>query len=72
MRPDCCQAEGCDSRKFLEGHHWSHARERWLDVLWLCAACHRRAHSRGFVQPKPGIARHKGGIPDQSEQGAVS
>jgi len=33
-------------RKRIEGHHWSYYPDHWLDVIWLCAKCHREEHRR--------------------------
>jgi hypothetical protein len=29
-----------------QGHHWSYAREHWLDVKWLCRKHHAAEHAR--------------------------
>ena len=41
-RPKFCSA--CGKSAKAEGHHHKgYEPEHWLDVLWLCAACHRTA-----------------------------
>jgi hypothetical protein len=40
---DAC--EHCGSPDSLHGHHTSYARDMWLCVTWLCAACHRQVHA---------------------------
>ena len=64
-----CQVHGCNSRQFIEAHHWTYDADRWLDVLWCCAAHHREGHARGFIIPAAGIAARYGLIPglDQDE-----
>lgn len=62
-----CQVKGCTSSKFIEAHHWSYHPDRWLDVLWCCAAHHRQGHGQGFIVPKPHLPAHRGRIPDKSE-----
>jgi hypothetical protein len=61
-----CQVEGCSSSLFLEGHHWSYAPEHWLEVMWVCAAHHRRGHAQGFIVPAAGIPQHYGTIPERA------
>jgi hypothetical protein len=62
-----CQVRGCSSDRFLEAHHWSYAPQHWLDVLWCCAAHHRRGHAQGFILPAVGILVRYGTIPDAHE-----
>jgi hypothetical protein len=60
-----CQALGCNSSKCIEAHHHEYRdRAVWLEVAWLCAACHRSAHSRGWVDLKPELPRHFGNVPN--------
>ena len=59
-----CQALGCESSKCIEAHHHSYLREHWLEVSWLCASCHRSAHSRGWLNLKPELPRHFGNVPN--------
>ncbi len=66
VRGKVCEAKGCRSKRFIEGHHWSYSAEHHLDVLWCCATCHRRGHSRGLIETKRGIPPHKGTIPENS------
>lgn len=44
------KSESCEhcgtSDKQIQGHHWSYEPEHWLDVIWLCAACHGKEHKR--------------------------
>lgn len=37
--------EVCGEQK-SEGHHWSYAKEHWLDVKWLCRKHHAAEHRR--------------------------
>ena len=58
VRPDSCEACGIaavDKTKgvtvrggwlgCLDAHHESYKKEHWLDVVWLCRICHRKAHN---------------------------
>lgn len=40
-----CEHCGTTERK-IQGHHWSYEPEHWLDVIWLCPACHGKEHKR--------------------------
>ena len=40
VRPDCCSA--CDRPGEVQGHHTDYAKP--LEVVWLCPACHSKAH----------------------------
>lgn len=43
IRPDSCSR--CGKECTPEGHHHKgYDREYWLDVIWLCARCHRQEH----------------------------
>lgn len=44
VKPHSC--EHCNEVKDLHGHHWSYLEEHWLDVIWLCCACHGAEHKR--------------------------
>ena len=44
FKPSICSH--CGQEKRIQGHHWSYDREHWLDVVWLCAACHGEEHRR--------------------------
>jgi hypothetical protein len=61
-KADRCQARGCSSSKSIEAHH--HNYQRPLEILWLCAACHRRGHARGYILPAEGLPAHLGTIPE--------
>lgn len=44
-KPDKC--EHCEEvSDKIQGHHWSYEEEHWLDVMWLCPACHGKEHRR--------------------------
>jgi hypothetical protein len=43
-RPDRC--EDCRRRRTTQAHHESYIREMWLEVEWLCHACHAQRHDR--------------------------
>jgi predicted HNH restriction endonuclease len=34
----------CGSVKSIESHHHSYEPADWLDVIWLCSACHMALH----------------------------
>jgi len=41
--------ETCSSTTRVEGHHHrGYARDRRLDVRWLCRSCHRQEHAKGL------------------------
>ena len=43
IRPDAC--ERCGRVVRLHAHHVNgYDREHWLDVLWVCAPCHKIVH----------------------------
>jgi hypothetical protein len=44
IKPAACQScsQVPDARHKLHGHHEDYSKP--LDVIWLCAACHRRLH----------------------------
>lgn len=47
-RPDVCQSGGkyhvpCSEGKISGHHHKGYDRENWLEIEWLCPACHREA-----------------------------
>jgi len=44
IRPDECSE--CYDKCRPEGHHWSYAKEHWLDVVWLCRGCHVAEHNK--------------------------
>jgi hypothetical protein len=57
-----CEADGCDSTRHIEGHHYDY--RQWDIVAWLCARCHRRAHAnRKSVALKPVAMRRRATIP---------
>lgn len=68
LAPSACEACGQLQRQTEGGrpwvvlHHWSYARECWLDVIPLCYSCHRRVHSGLMAEPRTGrfYARHSG------------
>lgn len=49
-RPESCEkcgdkpSPGKDGRSRIQGHHESYERSKWLDVVWLCAKCHKKTH----------------------------
>ncbi len=53
VRPDACEGCGQPAKRLL-AHHQHYAQP--LSVLWLCPACHTRAHPRPQPRPKPGTA----------------
>jgi hypothetical protein len=44
VKPSVCQT--CGAHTTIQGHHWSYLKEHWLDVQWLCQACHSKEHLR--------------------------
>jgi hypothetical protein len=42
LQRTCCR--GCGAGDEIEAHHHSYAPEHWLDVIWLCSACHMALH----------------------------
>jgi len=43
QRPATCSQCGATTR--VDGHHWKgYSKEHWLDVIWLCRACHKNIH----------------------------
>lgn len=38
-----CKCQKCD-KQAQHYHHWSYEPEHWLDVIPLCATCHRKEH----------------------------
>ena len=40
MKPESCSV--CSSKKRIHGHHFDYSKP--LDVVWVCAACHRKIH----------------------------
>ncbi len=57
-RPEHCESCGRapkrSDRHGLDAHHVTYSRP--LDVTWLCASCHQRAHPR---PPRPGSVRFR-------------
>jgi hypothetical protein len=46
---------GCNGRPIrLHLHHWSYAREHWLDTIELCARCHSGVHHGRIPEPRTG------------------
>lgn len=43
-RKYACESCGCGGK--LHKHHWSYDEENWLDITWLCQACHNKEHAR--------------------------
>lgn len=60
-KPEHCQALGCQSRLRLEAHH--HDYRKPLDVVFVCARHHRRAHASGRLRLDPALPRRLAGIP---------
>lgn len=52
IRPTECEA--CGSTRSVECHHWSYKTEHWLDVIPMCASCHRRMHNGRIPEPRTG------------------
>ena len=46
VKPDSCP---CGARRVEAHHHRGYREEHQLDVVWLCSACHKRAHGKGVV-----------------------
>lgn len=44
FKPEACEHCGTGGR--IYGHHHSYKEEFWLDVIWLCQACHMKEHKR--------------------------
>lgn len=45
VKPDACQREECGHEcSSLQAHHESYEPDHWLDVIWLCPACHSDEH----------------------------
>lgn len=40
VKPDVCSR--CDETESIEGHHEDYSKP--LEVIWLCKACHMKAH----------------------------
>jgi len=39
-----CSGCGDNKRRLEAHHHKGYDRSNWLEVLWLCPPCHRKAH----------------------------
>lgn len=46
VKPTKCSH--CGHTMYLEGHHMSYEKDKWLDVVWLCKPCHNIA-DKGLV-----------------------
>lgn len=44
-----CTSCGTDKRKLEAHHHHGYDRKNWLEIVWLCPPCHRKAEKRGEV-----------------------
>ena len=44
--PDECQEAACHNTGPLQAHHCSYEKEHWLDIEWLCEACHLNRHGK--------------------------
>jgi len=45
VRPETCSE--CGNRGDIEAHHHKgYAPEHWLDIVWLCVFCHRKADAK--------------------------
>lgn len=55
VRPSICpNCKKIPTRPVQAHHHNGYDREHWLDVVWLCNACHRQAeHSISAFEPAP-------------------
>jgi len=53
IRPEICSKCNKPPKKnaMIEAHHESYDQDNWLDVVWLCASCHRLLH--GLRRTKP-------------------
>jgi hypothetical protein len=51
LAPTACQ--GCGQVGGVEAHHHSYQPEHWLDVIWLCSACHMALHRAPRVVLQP-------------------
>lgn len=45
IKPIICSSCGKTNCE-IQGHHWSYLEEHWLDVIWLCTACHGKEHRK--------------------------
>jgi hypothetical protein len=46
VRPDHCSRCGGDNNgKAIHAHHESYEPDQRLNVIWLCASCHRKRHN---------------------------
>lgn len=45
FKPTVCEHCG-KTNCTIYGHHWSYLPENWLNVLWLCSACHGKEHRK--------------------------
>ena len=45
VKPKVCEQCG-KTDCTIYGHHWSYLPENWLNVMWLCSACHGREHRK--------------------------
>ena len=43
-RPSIC--ESCFKERFIQAHHESYEKEKWLDVDWLCRECHDKLRKK--------------------------
>ncbi len=44
VRPEACPACGDSARQIHAHHHRGYEPDAWLDIKWLCTACHALAH----------------------------
>lgn len=48
-KPEFCAH--CGERKTLEGHHHNgYEKAHWLDVIWLCRACHCKVRPAVYIR----------------------
>lgn len=70
VKPQACQAEGCERGAGLIAHHGSYAISRRLDVTWLCRDHHERLHHYGPIALKAGGPRKFARAPKTLEPSA--
>jgi hypothetical protein len=46
VKPKVCSRCNKEPDRYIEAHHLSYERNRYLDVVWLCSPCHIEEHRR--------------------------
>ena len=59
--------KGLDARHIQAHHHNGYEREHWLDVVWLCRACHNDTHRSPSVVVAESDAERDTGQADAAE-----